>query len=884
MSTRESLGLAQYPSYDSTAESHRQDSKAINFAINRLAHTILKGGLPGFVRQPDAFIQHQVNQLLGPETVVRTTTYAGMFATIRHFNAVVTHDTLLAETYQLNPNALTLWMGLHHEDIDHRVRQPGLTPQQIIAEAQDHFHSHMPTYAHTDLVWQAFGRLNTRIMREIPHEKNQEYVNRVRLLCDFMAQTGATPPYSIAKRFTKGAYTPYHLLQATSLQMATRATLMAAALTRAERGSTLKQLTADMNNINRMLSCVASCDINGYDDLAVLHQTGIDLSTPANFATAWRILSAIARDYISIAGADSYPTPQTKAFFHYLRHSDLSIYDRHCPNNSPRPKRSRAVNARGHHLQQAIDENMLLRLQSFQMPYGLNTVPHQSVTLHVAGRDFIKLTKQPNGCIMIDADESYWLGQALPHPDSKHLENQPAAWTSRQSITIAVTSRIAEVLATHWPEIFDQGRLIKPPTADVVYRHRRGIEKLLPPHLAAALTADREISQNLHTAITQLLDTATYHLALSLTGIPPNIDIYNIVAAAGPHLAQTAASNPMAAVVYLWHNILEPDPSGAPQSAQELNRFTKRYLTTRGFPAQHWDKASQLSLADVQRALQTNQGQDHAVQRLLVMALAQVTTNNLNYDYIVADSTHFYRTTIKSFSPNYCHAAALACRHHDNQDIHIHESVDCVAAYVEYLDQNHQTLECTTWLELQQQSITHPNAQPAEELTQQWVHDFIAQRCLEQTWHSLLHEQSMDGYRVVPLNNQHQLLQQNWLHPESSIYYDHQHGFDGTARFFTVAHEQRPEERTSFFSIQRDIDHWSVRQTIAATTEQQADITHIAEQILHQYRDAYAHSSTFANNAGFWAHARTLPHDVRATLPEDILKTQTHATDGELPF
>ena len=881
--TRESLHLERFPVNSSDTEPRTQDIKAINGAINRLSHTVRNGGLTGYVRNPEAIIQYQVNQLLGPETAALTTTYAGIFANIRHFNAVVAHGPLLAQAKQLNPNALTLWMGLHCEDIHQQFDTPGLTPHQIVSAAQAHFNTHVPTTAHTDAVWQAFTRLNPRIIREMPHDQNDTHINRIRLLCDYMAQTGATPPYSIAKRYTKGKNIPYHLVTAQVHQILNCATMMASESTRAQRGSTITQMSADVENINQMLSCLDSCFFNGYDEMSLINQIGINTAVPSNIDVAWRKLSTIAREYISIAGNENYPTPHTKAFFHHLRNSDLRAYDRPCPAPSRRHRPTRAINPRGEHLQQAIDADMLVRLQNLQMHYGLKVVPDQSVTLHIDGCNIIRLTKDAHGCITAEADESYWLGQPLPHPDTNALDNQNTQWSTRQSITVATASRIAKILAAHWPDVSDKGRPIKPPSSHVVYRHRRGIEKLLPPHLHDALNADRDTSQNLRNAIARLLDRETYLLGLRLTGAVPNLDVYNIVAAAGQHLAETAIHNPMAAIIYLWQNIRQLDTRGAPQSRVELAQDAQRYLTKLGFPAEHWDQASKLTADDVQRALNTRYGPEHAVKRLLIMALAQTHIDDETYESIVATPKHLHLTRIPSFTLNFCRAAAMACQHFHEDDTRINEPISRIAVYIEYLDQTEQALEQTTWRELQQAAMAHTNAQHNEEITQQWVQDLVVQKGYEQTWRTLVHEQTVDGYNIVPLNSQHELLQQNWIHHESSIYYDHHYGFNGTARFFAIADAQH-DEPTSFVSIQRDLDQWRIRQIIPAHPEMENVITRIAERLLNQYRAVYENASPYIRDAGYLSSSRTLPPAIRDTLPADALHTPRPKPNEDLPF
>ena len=185
---------------------------------------------------------------------------------------------------------------------------------------------------------------------------------------------------------------------------------------------------------------------------------------------------------------------------------------------------------------------------------------------------------------------------------------------------------------------------------------------------------------------------------------------------------------------------------------------------------------------------------------------------------------------------------------------------------------------------LRDAALAHTNAQRTEELTERWLQDLANQNSYEQIWVSLLPEQTIDNYNIIPITKQHQLWQQNCIHNDSSFYYDHPNGFNGTQRFFQVAHSQHDDQPTSFVSIKRHDNHWHIQQTIPAQPDIQAAITRIADEITSRYQAAYDNVYTHMPTTGYWSPARAMPPEIRATLPEAILSTPGNTPYDVLPF
>ena len=123
----------------------------------------------GYVRNPTQAGDHLLHQLLGKEQVSQTLAIAGATATLRDFNLIALNRDQLTQAHRLSPNATTLWIRYHGQDLPdgHPVPEPGM----IVGQARITVQGLIPLSEHRispDALWDAFVNLNQQAVNDFP--------------------------------------------------------------------------------------------------------------------------------------------------------------------------------------------------------------------------------------------------------------------------------------------------------------------------------------------------------------------------------------------------------------------------------------------------------------------------------------------------------------------------------------------------------------------------------------------------------------------------------------------------------------------------------------------------------------------------------------------
>ena len=123
----------------------------------------------GYVRNPTQAGDHLLHQLLGKEQVSQTLAIAGAPATLRDFNLIARNRDQLTQAHRLSPNATTLWIRYHGQDLPdgHPVPEPGM----IVGQARITVQGLIPLSEHRispDALWDAFVNLNQQAVNDFP--------------------------------------------------------------------------------------------------------------------------------------------------------------------------------------------------------------------------------------------------------------------------------------------------------------------------------------------------------------------------------------------------------------------------------------------------------------------------------------------------------------------------------------------------------------------------------------------------------------------------------------------------------------------------------------------------------------------------------------------
>ena len=123
----------------------------------------------GYVRNPTQAGDHLLHQLLGKEQVSQVLAIAGATATLRDFNLIARNRPQLTQAHTLSPNATTLWIRYHGQDLPDGHPVPN--PQMIIGQARITVQGLMPLGERRitpDTLWEAFVNLNQQAVNDFP--------------------------------------------------------------------------------------------------------------------------------------------------------------------------------------------------------------------------------------------------------------------------------------------------------------------------------------------------------------------------------------------------------------------------------------------------------------------------------------------------------------------------------------------------------------------------------------------------------------------------------------------------------------------------------------------------------------------------------------------
>lgn len=781
--------------------------KAYKSAVAKLAHTVRSSAFDAPVKNAAAVLQTKLHEHIGADTVALAVRYAGIFANVNHFNAVIRHPQLLADAHRLSPNALTLWMILHHDNADAALNDFS-SPQELFDEARDAFlHTHACVAPHDD-VWQALENVSHRIVHEIPHVSSYRPVSHVARICDHIARTGVNPPYTVLKLFARARKAPDRIAPQAHRDLYHHIIFAAGTLTPQQRGSTLRQLVNDAYHVARLFDLADHHNVSNLDAQAVIDRAGLAPGS-LDFPSAWRIVATIARRLHAITGDDlygHYNDPEVAAFFYRLNTQDFAEFNvPHVPapvkTRQPRP-----IKARRQHLQHVMDHSDMPRLlQGVSIHHTFDAVPGHHVSLTIDGQTVISVRRNPDGTLAAQAQPDYWTGAALPDP------GQPAAhsgWTTHQALTIAVAQRAADVIAEHWPETTDQGRSVKAPTADVVYRHRRGIANTMPPHLQQLIDADDVYSPTIAATVASLIDPDVYRVAASMANAPPNIAAYNTAVKHGAVIRQAQRENPAATAVFV--KMLATRPNLAiPQSARLIIKTATDHVASMGWSEELWEAANDLAPERIHEALDYHDDDSFAIARLCAAAHTTVSPNSQQFRQVLTAPNRLGWERTPQYTPNLARAAALCIRHIVQHQRWPQYNLRHLVDYVEDLDLNAVPFHHRNW-EDAQAAIDHwIDNRPPGTPRQQFQRDMRESHDWQKCWNSLVEQSEINGFDVRPVTDQHELMELNEQNPGSSVYRRWQDAARGNARIFALTETGKPQETPQIAVIEIQENHWT---------------------------------------------------------------------------
>ena len=124
------LGLDDFSVLDYDSDKHPEITTELKRTVSGVR---AKMGI-GYGAHPSRLMRHILNKFLDRKTLNLAIRYGGSTATIDTYNAAALYPHTLRSAYEINPNALIVWMG-DRTIANHKLRQ-GITPDEIIEDVR----------------------------------------------------------------------------------------------------------------------------------------------------------------------------------------------------------------------------------------------------------------------------------------------------------------------------------------------------------------------------------------------------------------------------------------------------------------------------------------------------------------------------------------------------------------------------------------------------------------------------------------------------------------------------------------------------------------------------------------------------------------------------
>ncbi len=709
----------------------------------------------GYGINPSRLMRHILNKFLDKKTLNLAIRYGGSTATIDTYNAAALYPNTLRSAYDINPNALVVWMGDRTRAL-HSLQQ-GITPDEIIEdvkiEKKDDF----------DLI----TNLSPKLIREI-HPDTRNFCALLKTL----EKMGTIPTYSICRVILKYNY-PYFPDHGYPVM---REIFRLSHLSPKQRGFSQKELARQ-----------AKAVIGELISLSKKNTAECGFTDDSEHKPDWNKLAANVL-------ATQKERAQTKP--KKTRATSRSKFNERLPTFDEFAER--------------LDEQTLARINSLiatDQPVQIDPGKSVRLTAHNQTESFLEMTKTPTGFIRTNPEYvDYRNIASADSPDEPPTYRQ---WTSMGFGKTALATVITAAVSESW-DLRDGRTTVSPPQPRSIVMWTDRISHLL---VGTDKYDDALITERVRSGVRSLVNPETLNRTIKIFGPHPKVWEYNNISMDHSPIRDLAKTNPIVAV---W---LSQDHQAFRQITDfnhpgEFVSATRSRMKSMGFDLRDWKAVNRLPIKTIKKALDARSS---TIERIFIILQATAHAGHLPHDWVLNQTTSFNRALKEHPSENLKKTLRLMIDESvrinvqdpdDSQD-QLRSDYLSTLDYTNNMDDTESRIMSKTWSGLMKKCERWHRQQNANSYKHIFTDVLSRNDNKYREWNSLIETMNINGHRVSPLTSDLKLFHETVEMSHCVAGYGGQ-CVRGYSRIFAI---YKGDKHAATGQIQLSDDQWTTTQT-----------------------------------------------------------------------